>query len=102
MDFLDIVLCFYCEYVCRKLIITLLMMRVLPQVYAVYSTENPIYVFPEMKLRGFVPNSYTHVSVSMSMIRLQTFAAQSVFYIKITIIQNLERSGTKFSFLISK
>jgi hypothetical protein len=27
-------------------------------------TENPIYVFPEMKLRGLVPNSYIHGSVS--------------------------------------
>jgi hypothetical protein len=26
--------------------------------------EDPIYVFPEMKLRGLVPNSYIHVSVS--------------------------------------
>jgi hypothetical protein len=26
--------------------------------------ENPIYVFPEMKLRGLVPNSYIHVYVS--------------------------------------
>jgi hypothetical protein len=30
----------------------------------VHCTENPIYVFPEMKLRGVVPNSYIHVSVS--------------------------------------
>jgi hypothetical protein len=29
-----------------------------------HCTENPIYVFPEMKLRGHVPNSYIHVSVS--------------------------------------
>ncbi len=28
------------------------------------STESPIYVFPEMKLRDLVPNSYIHVSVS--------------------------------------
>jgi hypothetical protein len=27
-------------------------------------TKNPIYVFPEMKLRGLVPNSYIHVFVS--------------------------------------
>jgi hypothetical protein len=27
-------------------------------------TENPIYVFPEMKLRGLVPSSFIHVSVS--------------------------------------
>jgi hypothetical protein len=27
-------------------------------------TENPIYVLPEMKLHGIVPNSYNHVSVS--------------------------------------
>jgi hypothetical protein len=29
-----------------------------------HCTENPIYVFPEMKLRDLVPNSYIHVSVS--------------------------------------
>ena len=29
-----------------------------------HCTENPIYVFLEMKLRGLVPNSYIHVSVS--------------------------------------
>ncbi len=29
-----------------------------------HCTENPIYVFPEMKLCGHVPNSYIHVSVS--------------------------------------
>jgi hypothetical protein len=29
-----------------------------------HCTENPIYVFPEMKLPGLVPNSYIHVSVS--------------------------------------
>jgi hypothetical protein len=27
-------------------------------------TENPIYVFPEMKLRGLVPNFYIHVAES--------------------------------------
>ncbi len=27
-------------------------------------TENPFYVFPEMKLRGLVPSSYIHVFVS--------------------------------------
>jgi hypothetical protein len=26
--------------------------------------ENLIYAFPEMKLRGIIPNSYVHVSVS--------------------------------------
>jgi hypothetical protein len=26
--------------------------------------KNPIYVFPEMKLSGLVPNSYIHGSVS--------------------------------------
>ncbi len=26
--------------------------------------QNPIYVFQEMKLRGLVPNSYIHVTVS--------------------------------------
>ncbi len=30
----------------------------------VHCTEIPIYVFLEMKLRGFIPNSYIHVSVS--------------------------------------
>jgi hypothetical protein len=29
-----------------------------------YFIENPIYVFPEIKLHGLVPNSYIHVSVS--------------------------------------
>ena len=29
-----------------------------------HCTEIPIYVFPEMKLRGLVPKSYIHVSVS--------------------------------------
>jgi hypothetical protein len=29
-----------------------------------HCTENPIYVFPEMKLRGLASNSYIHVSVS--------------------------------------
>jgi hypothetical protein len=29
-----------------------------------HCTENPIYVFPEMKLRFLVPNSYIPVSVS--------------------------------------
>ncbi len=30
----------------------------------IHCIENPIYVFPEMKLRGLVTSSYTHVSVS--------------------------------------
>ncbi len=30
----------------------------------IHVTENQIYVFPEKKLRGFVPNAYIHVSVS--------------------------------------
>jgi hypothetical protein len=29
-----------------------------------HCTENPIYVFPEMKLCGLVPSFYIHVSVS--------------------------------------
>jgi hypothetical protein len=29
-----------------------------------HCTKNPIYVFPEMKLRGLIPNSYIHVTVS--------------------------------------
>jgi hypothetical protein len=34
--------------------------------YQVYNhcTENPIYVFPEMKLRSLVHNSYINLSVS--------------------------------------
>ena len=31
--------------------------------YTIHCTENPIYVFPEMKLGGLVPNSYIHLSV---------------------------------------
>ena len=30
----------------------------------VHCNKNPIYVFPEMKLRGLAPSSYIHVSVS--------------------------------------
>jgi hypothetical protein len=29
-----------------------------------HCSENPIYVFPVLKLCGLVPNSYIHVSVS--------------------------------------
>ena len=29
-----------------------------------HCTENPFYIFPETKLRGLIPNSYSHVSVS--------------------------------------
>ncbi len=29
---------------------------------SVHCTENQIYVFPEMKLRGLVSNAYIHVS----------------------------------------
>jgi hypothetical protein len=28
-----------------------------------HCTKNPIYVFPEMKLRDLVPSAYIHVSV---------------------------------------
>jgi hypothetical protein len=31
---------------------------------AALHTVNLIYVFPEMKQRGLVPNSYSHVSVN--------------------------------------
>jgi hypothetical protein len=31
---------------------------------ALHCTESRFYVLPEMKLRGFTPNSYIHVSVS--------------------------------------
>jgi hypothetical protein len=35
------------------------------RIYYLYTApENPIYVFPEKKLRSLVPYSYTHVSVS--------------------------------------
>ncbi len=30
----------------------------------IHCAENPIYVFPEMKLRGLIPNFFIHVSVS--------------------------------------
>jgi hypothetical protein len=30
----------------------------------IHCTENPIYVFPDMKLCSLVPNSYFHVSVT--------------------------------------
>ncbi len=29
-----------------------------------YALPKPIYVFPERKLRGLIPNSYIHLSVS--------------------------------------
>jgi hypothetical protein len=32
--------------------------------HVIHCTDNPIYVFPEMELRGLVPSSYIHVSVS--------------------------------------
>jgi hypothetical protein len=35
------------------------------QNHEVHCTKNPIYVFPETKLRGLVPNSYINVSVSV-------------------------------------
>ncbi len=34
---------------------------VVPRV--LHCTENPIYVFPEMKLRSLLPNSYIYVTV---------------------------------------
>ncbi len=34
-----------------------------PTYLYLHCTENPIYVFPEMKLRGLVHNSYIHLSV---------------------------------------
>jgi hypothetical protein len=43
-----------------------------------HCTKNPIYIFPEMKLRGLVPNSYIHVYVSdlnIPRIRLAYLAA---------------------------
>jgi hypothetical protein len=44
-------------------VLVLLYLPVFGLVYLHY-TENPIDVFPKMKLRGFVPNSYIHLSVS--------------------------------------
>jgi hypothetical protein len=32
--------------------------------YSTHCNEDPIYVFPEMKLRGLIPNIQIHVSVS--------------------------------------
>jgi hypothetical protein len=34
--------------------------------HMLHCKRDQIYVFPEMKLRGLVPNSYIHVSVSDS------------------------------------
>ncbi len=34
------------------------------EIFILHCTENPFYVFPEMKLRGLDHNSYIHVSVS--------------------------------------
>ncbi len=34
------------------------------KLYKLHSTENSVYVLPEMKLRGHIPNSYIHVCVS--------------------------------------
>ncbi len=41
-----------------------LLSYVSPQLRYRHCIENPIYVFPEMKLCGLVPNSYIHVSVN--------------------------------------
>ncbi len=35
-----------------------------PSLIAALHIVNLIYVFPEMKQRGLVPNSYSHVSVN--------------------------------------
>ncbi len=41
-----------------------------------HCTENPIYVFSEMKLRSLIPNSYIHVSVSdLYIIRIEDQSA---------------------------
>jgi hypothetical protein len=42
---------------------TLLTLHLCLHPYPCISTENAIYVFPEMKLRGLVTNSYIYVSV---------------------------------------
>ncbi len=39
-------------------------LRTIPLKDKAHCTENLIYIFPEMKLRDLVPNSYIHVSVS--------------------------------------
>jgi hypothetical protein len=47
----------------------------------VHCTENPINVFPEMKLCGLVPNSYIHVPVSglyIPRIRLPIFGCSKI------------------------
>ncbi len=38
--------------------------RVIREVWIVHCTENLKHTFPEMKLRGLVPNFYIHVSGS--------------------------------------
>ncbi len=38
--------------------------------------EDPIYVFPEMKLRGLVPNFHIHVSVRFMNIGIGNEVAQ--------------------------
>jgi hypothetical protein len=35
-----------------------------PELMGMHCKEDPIYVFPEMKLRGLVPNVHIHVSIS--------------------------------------
>jgi hypothetical protein len=39
-------------------------MKMLALDVRLHCTEDPIYIFPEMKLRGLVPNSCIHVSGS--------------------------------------
>jgi hypothetical protein len=38
--------------------------RVAEALGILHCKQDPIYVFPEMKLRGLVPNSHIHVSLS--------------------------------------
>ncbi len=43
--------------------------------FMLYCTENPTYVFPEMKLRGLITNSYFHIFERFVYIFPASFAA---------------------------
>ncbi len=53
-------------------------------IHEVHCKEDPIDVFPEMKLRGLVLNSYIHVPVSDLYIPMIEFSAQFLcrFWVK--------------------
>jgi hypothetical protein len=46
-----------------------------------YCTKNPIYVFPERKMNGLVPNSYVHVSVNDLYIPRYQYTNVEIIYI---------------------